>query len=544
LDRGALDGRAQLSLDADRGDRMVTEDLAIKDVAGIVRRHGAERPDQVALVFEQRRLTWRDLDAASNRVAAALAAAGIGNQDRVALIDKNDPTYFELLFGAAKLNAVLVDVNWRLAAPEMVQIVNDAEAKVLLVGPDFVPALDKFASELTSVTTIVVMAESASHLRYDDWLAPHEGATDPGGVSDPQDVALQLYTSGTTGLPKGVMLTHENLFAFMGKVVPTWGFTGDSVSIVVLPLFHIGGSAWAIAGMAMAARCVVLRDADPALILQKVEEERVTHAIFVPALLGFLLQSPSLPTTDVSSLELIVYGASPITETVLRGVIAAFGCRFIQVYGLTETTGACVQLGSEDHDPDNRPDLLRACGKPYPWVEVRVVDDDGTDLPDGEVGELWVRSVQVMKGYWNKPEDTAAAIDAEGWFRTGDAGYRKEGYFYLHDRVKDMIVSGGENIYPAEVENALMAHPDVADVGVFGVPDDRWGEAVHAVVVRVEGADPTAESLIAFARERLAGFKCPKAVTFADLLPRNPSGKILKRELREPFWAGRQRRIN
>jgi long-chain acyl-CoA synthetase len=340
------------------------------------------------------------------------------------------------------------------------------------------------------------------------------------------------------------MLTHDNLFSFVNEVAPTWGFTGDSVSIVVMPLFHIAGSGWSIASMVMAAKCVLLREVDPTMILRKVQEERVTHAIFVPAVLQFLLITPTLSDTDVSSLELIAYGASPITEKVLRGSMEAFGCRFVQVYGLTETTGAIVQLNSEDHDPDNRPELLRSCGKPYPWVEIRVVDEHGTDLPEGEVGELWTRSPQNMKGYWNKPEDTAAAITPDGWFKTGDAGYWRDGFLYLHDRVKDMIVSGGENVYPAEVENALMAHPAVADVGVIGVPHDKWGETVMAMVVKAEGTDPTPEELIAFAKERLAGFKCPTRIEFLEALPRNPSGKILKRELREPFWAGRERRIN
>ncbi len=518
--------------------------MSITNVAAIVRTHGAERPDRTAIVYEERTITWLELDQRSNAVAAGLTAAGVGAQDRIARIDKNDPSYFEMLFGSAKVNAVTVDVNYRLAPPEMVQIVNDSQAKVLFVGPDFIPVLDKIEPELTTVTKIVVLGESASHDSYEAWLGSNVGAADPGVVAEGSDVALQLYTSGTTGLPKGVMLTHDNLFGFVNEVAPSWGFTGDSVSIVVMPLFHIAGSGWSIASMVMAAKCVLLREVDPTLILKKIEDEKVTHAIFVPAVLQFLLMMPTLPTTDLSTMELIAYGASPITEKVLRGSMEAFGCKFVQVYGLTETTGAIVQLDAEDHDPDKRPELLRSCGKPYPWVQVRVVDEEGKDLSANEVGELWIKSKQVMKGYWNKPEETAAALTDDGWFKTGDAGYVKDGYLYLHDRVKDMIVSGGENVYPAEVENALMGHPEVADVGVVGIPDERWGEAVHAVVVKAEGTDPTPESLIAFAREHLAGFKCPKSISFVEALPRNPSGKILKRELREPYWAGRERQIN
>ena len=518
--------------------------MSITNLAGIVRTHGSATPDGPALLYEGTTISWRAMDERSSRVANGLQAAGVPALGRVARIDKNGPDYFEILFGAGKINAVLVDVNWRLAAPEMAQIVNDAQATVLFVGSEFVPHLEKFQADLQTVKTIVIIGDAtATQPAYEQWLA-EQSADDPGVEADADDVCLQLYTSGTTGLPKGVMLTNRNLFSFIEEVPRAWGFDQTKTSIVVMPLFHIAGSGWGLVGMAMGARSVLLREVDPVKILEVVERERVTHAIFVPAVLQFLLITPQLKETDVSSLELIAYGASPISEAVLRAAMEAFGCDFVQVYGLTETTGAAVQLDASDHDPDNRPELLRSCGKPYPWIEVRVVDPDGNDVGEGEVGELWMRGVQVMKGYWNKPEETAAAITPDGWFKTGDAGYWRDGYLYLHDRVKDMIVSGGENVYPAEIENVLMAHPAVADVGVIGVPHEKWGETVKAMVVKAEGAEPTAQELIAYCRERLAGFKCPTSIDFIDALPRNPSGKILKRELREPFWAGKERRIN
>jgi long-chain acyl-CoA synthetase len=245
-------------------------------------------------------------------------------------------------------------------------------------------------------------------------------------------------------------------------------------------------------------------------------------------------------------MELIVYGASPITQDVLVKSMEQFGCEYMQVYGLTETTGVVTQLDPADHDPGGpRENLLRSAGKPVGGVEVRIVDSDtGDELPDGEVGEVWIRTAQNMLGYWNMPEETAKSMPGDGWFLSGDAAYMQDGYLYIHDRVKDMIISGGENVYPAEVENALMGHEGIADVAVIGVPDDKWGEVGKALVIPVPDSGVTEGGILAFARERLAGFKCPKSVDFVEAIPRNPSGKILKRELRDPFWEGRERRVN
>jgi long-chain acyl-CoA synthetase len=285
-------------------------------------------------------------------------------------------------------------------------------------------------------------------------------------------------------------------------------------------------------------------------VLALIERHRITETFVVPAVLMFLLATPELATADVSSLRTVFYGAAPISEDVLVRSIAALGCDFAQVYGLTETTGAITSLLPEDHDPNGpRARLLQSAGKPFDHVELRVVDPDtGEELPVGRVGEIWTRSDQNMLGYWNKPDATTAVLSDDGWFRTGDAGWvDAEGYLFLHDRIKDMIVTGGENVYPAEVENALNAHPSVADAAVIGVPDDKWGETVKAIVVRAPGAPDDdavlAADIIASTRERLAHYKCPTSVAFVDALPRNPSGKILKRELRKPYWEGRTRNV-
>ena len=515
-------------------------------VVGMARRWAAERGDQPMMSHEGTTVTWSEFAERSNRVANGLAAEGVGSQDRVAFIDKNGPIYFDVLFGGAKVNAVNVAVNWRLAPPEMAYIVNDAEAKVLFVGSEFLDHLAKFEDQLETVRKIIVLdGDHPKHESYESWLAA-QTSSDPGAEPAAGDVAMQLYTSGTTGLPKGVMLTNENLGALIPEGSKEMGIDEDTVNLVAMPLFHIGGSGWALVGMANGCHSVIMREVDPAAILDAIPRYRITHAFIVPAVIMLILATPACAETDFTSLQLITYGASPITVKVLTQALETFGCQFMQLYGLTETTGAITRLAPEDHDPENRPELLRSCGKPFPGVEMRVVDPDtGEDREPGVVGELWTRSGQNMKGYWHKDDETARTVVEGGWLRTGDAGYTDaDGHIFLHDRVKDMIVSGGENVYPAEVENVLMSHDGVADVAVIGVPSEKWGETVKALVVRAPGSEVQDKELIAFAREQLAHFKCPTSVDFTDVLPRNPSGKILKRELREPFWVGMERRVH
>jgi long-chain acyl-CoA synthetase len=517
----------------------------ISTIAGIIRAHAKNLSGKVALVQDERVQTWKELYTRSSQVAQALKAAGVGNQDRVAFLDKNSIEHFEVFYGCSLLNAVSVDINFRLAPPEVAFIVNDAQAKVFVVGPDFVPVLDAIADQLTHTKKIVVIGGHPKHESYDAWVAKYQ-AVDPGADSKPHDVAFQLYSSGTTGRPKGVMLTNDNFLGILPSARDLWGMDEHAINLVAMPLFHIGGSGWATAGQYNGCKSIILRETvDVGGIVRLIGQHRITHAFMVPALLAFTLMVPDVDKADFSSLKLIAYGASPISEQVLADSLKTFKCNFVQVYGLTETTGVVTMLMHEDHDVSGpKRHLLRSCGKPSMGIELKIVDDQGKELPAGEVGEIIIRSKQVMKGYWNMPEETAKAI-RNGWFYTGDAGYTdKDGYVYIHDRVKDMIVSGGENVYPAEVENALMKHPAIADVAVIGIPDDRWGEVPLAIVVRKPGVEVTQDDIVAFGRTQLAGFKTPKQVAWADALPRNPSGKILKKDLRAPYWEGRERQVN
>lgn len=518
-------------------------------LAGLVRRLAGERADHTWMEFEGTSTSYAELGERTDRVGAGLVAAGVVPGGRVATLSKNHPATLELMIGAAKCGAVGLPVNWRLAAPEVAYIVAHSEATVLLVGPEFVDTVTKIQSELPAVTTILTLGGGADgrYPSYEDWLAS-QPAEDPGYADGPDDVILQLYTSGTTGRPKGVQLTNSNVLGRMSEMCEAWRFDADSVGLLAMPLFHIGGAGMALLGLVPGSTTVLLPEVDPVRIAKIIPERRVTNVFLVPAVIQFVLDAPGTEDADWTCLRAILYGASPITDTTLRRAMERFRCDFIHLYGITETSGTVTQLQPEYHDPDNHPELLRSCGRPFPWNEVIVVGSDDPDsrepLPDGEVGEIMVRSSQVMLGYWRQDDETKAAITEDGFFRTGDAGFFRDGFLYLHDRIKDMIVSGGENIYPAEIENVLAGHPDVADVAVIGVPHERWGETPKALVVPRDGATIDEAELIAYCREHLARFKCPTSVSVEQSLPRNPSGKLLKREMREPYWEGVDRRIN
>jgi acyl-CoA synthetase (AMP-forming)/AMP-acid ligase II len=516
----------------------------LESVADIPRIHAKERPNAVALDFNDRVTTYAELDSRTSRVAQGLIAAGAAPGARVGYLGKNIDRYFEVLLGAFKARAVIVGVNWRLAPPEIAYVLNDAGCEVLFVGKDYYAAIEKILIDCPKLKAVIAMDDGHELWpSYEQWRDA-QSAQDPLLPVGPDDDVIQLYTSGTTGHPKGVQLTNANylaVFECLGTM-PIGSYEPDDVVLIAMPFFHVAGVNIGLLTLAQGAHGIVLGEIDPMEILRLIEAKKITYAFLVPAVILFLLQHPKAKTTDFSSLKNISYGASPISDEVLLGAQRTFGCEFLQVYGLTETTGGGTFLSPEDHHPARG--KLRSCGRPALGHEIRIVDETGRTLGAGQVGEIVIKARNVMKGYWNKADATRAAIKND-WFHTGDAGFfDEEGYLYIHDRVKDMIVSGGENIYPAEVENALFGHPGVADAAVIGVPDDKWGEAVKAIVVKKEGSSPSPAEIIAWARERIAGYKLPKTVDFIDVIPRNPSGKVLRRELRQPYWVGRDRQVN
>jgi long-chain acyl-CoA synthetase len=515
----------------------------------LLERGVAAAPDTVIVGGAGQHLTWRDLQTEARRTAAALTRDGVKAQDRVVFVGKNDPSYFGYLFGCALAGAVPVPLNWRLSAAELTAMIRDSGAQVAFTDNAGAPAIEQAETELPQLGTVVALEPSDRWPTLATWQDPtgqDPTGQDPGAPAAPDDIAFQLYTSGTTGPPKGAMFTNgSNLRVLLDDISVAWGFTPDDVSLVCMPLFHMGGLAWALAGMARGARQVIIGDFAPGPVLATMTAEHVTMAFCVPTMLSALSAAPLVPGQP-RTLRQLVYSGAPISPTGLHQAQAALTCDFVQIYGLTEATGAFAQLSAAEHADFRHPEWLRSAGSPYPWVEVRATDPQtGQDVPAGQVGEIWTRSEQNMAGYWHQPEQTAAALTEDGWLRTGDLGYLDDQQrIYLVDRAKDMIITGGENVYPAEVEKVLAAHPALAEAAVIGVPDDRWGETVKAVVVARPGATVDDADVIAFCRGQLARFKCPTSVDVVDALPHTATGKVVKPVLRERYWQGHDRRIH
>jgi acyl-CoA synthetase (AMP-forming)/AMP-acid ligase II len=504
-----------------------------------------ETPDAEAMTYLGRTWTWREWEERVRRAAGGLQELGIGRGDVVAFLDKNHPACVEISMAAGSLGAANAIINWRLAGDEVDYAVNDSGARVLVVGTELMPLVDKIRDRLTSVEKVIeVTPDGADGDEYEAWLAASAPVSRPDDV-DPDDVCLVMYSSGTTGRPKGVMLTHTNMVQHTVNSHEDWEFEPGDKSMVSMPLFHVGGSSYALVGIHDGVPSIMTREPDGASLAGAILGG-ANRTFLVPAVLAQVLQAGPDAVKLFGALKTYTYGASPMPLPLLRAAMEAWpDTDFMQVYGLTEVAGVATHLLPGAHHDAEHPERLLSAGQAIPGMEIRIVDP-GTleDLPSGEHGEIWLRTPQLMKGFLGKPEETAAVITEDGWFRTGDMGKLDDGGFlYVQDRLKDMIISGGENIYSPEIERVLAEHPAVMEVAIIGVPDDTWGETVKAVVALKPGASATEDELIAYCREHLAHFKCPRSVDVVEALPRNPTGKILKRELRKPYWEGRERSV-
>ena len=505
----------------------------------IVRLNGRKSPASTAIVAPDRTVTFGELRDRMLQVANAmlgLAAPG----DRVAVLAENLPEYVEMYYGVPSAGMALTFLNYRLHPKEWAWILNNAEAKVLVVQAKFVEQLEPFLAEVASLEHVVVIGESASsdRFRYDD-LVGAAPATEVPITVDEDSTAWLLYTSGTTGFPKGAMLTHRNLIVAALNSVIEYEPQPDERALIAFPLCHVAGYAVPVNHF-RGGQIVLTPMFEPELWMQLVAEHRITGTSMAPTMLNFILQHPKVDSYDLSSLHGIGYGAAAMPVEILRAAIARFGPIVYSGFGMTELGGNVLTFPKSAHERAIRGEehLLASCGTPMVLSDVKVVDEHMVECAAGVVGEIVIRGEQVLKGYFRNEEGTAKAFE-DGWFHTGDMARRdEEGFFYIVDRMKDMIITGGENVYSREVEEVIYTHPSVSEAAVVGVPDPVWGEKVTAVVVLRPGMTATEAEIMALSRDNLAGYKKPKSVVFLDELPKTVSGKIIKRELRDRLADG------
>ncbi len=502
-------------------------------------RAAQQRPDEVFTAYGERRTTVRETCDLVSRLAGGLRTLGVARDDRVGLLSPNTDRFCQFVFGIAWADAVVVPVNTRWSVKEIAYSLEEADVAVLVVDDAFTGIVDELRALAPSVRTIVHCGDGE----------PPDGAVPLGELlaAEPIEDAHRsgdallgiFYTGGTTGFPKGVMLGHRQVMtAAMGMLVAQSRVPHGGAAILVAPAFHMAGfGAW-VAGMLVGMTTVPLPSFDPVGVLRAISEHGAKQILLVPTMIQMVVDHPEVGNHDLSSLQLVIYGASPISEAVLGRAREVFSsARFLQAYGMTELSPSTTFLVDEDHDD---PVLRRSAGRATPYARVRIVDPFDEEVPRGTVGEVVVAGDHVMLGYWKKPAETAEAVRG-GWMHTGDGGYMDErGYVYIVDRIKDMIVSGGENVYSIEVENVVAKHPAVAQVAVIGLPDERWGERVHAVVGLVPGATLTLEELREFCKREIAGYKCPRSLEVVTAFPMSAAGKILKLELRATAGGGKQ----
>jgi long-chain acyl-CoA synthetase len=531
-----------------------------RSVADLLRVQARLRPDAVVITGDGRPATYGQLDERSNRVADALVAMGVVHGDRVAYLDRNATEYWEVFFGAAKIGAAVSPVNFRLAGAELLTVLDDAEPRVLVIGSAFLPALEGGLPDGLPVVVVEDPAAGAVAGReagagstegtgpagwreYEEWIATAQ-PIDPGGGASGDDLAVLMYSSGTTGRPKGVRTTADNLLWGIDNFVAEFAPDEDAVSLVAPPYYHVAAGGWALIVMSTGGRIIQVREPTPARLMDLMQTHRATHAALVPAIIQIMVSTPEGLAADWSSLHHVVYGGSAISAQLIARATEVIGAELTQSYGLTETVGIATLLRPEDHlSPDPR--RYRSAGRAASGVDVAIFDPEtGQPVGPGEFGEIVVRGPNVTPGYWRRPAETEALFWPGGWMRTGDGGIIDDaGYVTIVDRIKDLIVSGGENVASSEVEQTLQGHPDVVEVAVVAAPSERWGETPHAYVARRPGSEVTEEELLAFCRQHLAGYKCPTALSWITELPRNASGKVLKKDLRAPLWADQPRPV-
>ena len=504
------------------------------DLGAFLAKRALHSPAVEALVEVERgrRFTYAELDRRANRAANALRAQGVGPGDRVALLLMNGVEYLEGYFGVAKLGAVMVPLNWRLVPDELDFIVRDAGAVALVYDAEFEAAVAALRERDPPVRTWLRVGPADRRAEgTHDWTALVAAASsEPQPArADTDDVLFIMYTSGTTGLPKGVVHTHGSMAAACITVNATADMRYRDRYLQMLPLFHVGALTPATAVVHRGGTLVMLRSFDPHRAWETIERERIDTGLAVPAMLNFMWASPKRASCDRSSLRWLMSGAAPVPVPLIERY-AGIGVEIHQVYGLTESGGPACLIG-----PEQAIAKAGSTGPAFFHTDVRVADERGRDVAPGAVGEVWIRGAHVMKGYWNRPEATAEVL-VDGWLRSGDlATVDADGYVYIQDRKKDMIISGGENVYPAEIEAVLAAHPKVLECAVIGMPSARWGESPAAVVVLRPGESSDPDEIVSFCHGRLARFKQPRVVEFVEAIPRNPTGKALKRVLRERF---------
>lgn len=501
-------------------------------------------PDKVATIFGARQRTVGESVGRIARLAAALVRLGVASGDRVGIYALNSDRYHELLMAVPWADAVVNPVNVRWSVSEVAYSLVDCQTDVLVVDDAFVGSVSAVRAKAPNLRIVIYCGEAetpAGMLAYEELIETAEPIEDArrGG----EQIFGIFYTGGTTGSPKGVMLSHQAcLTSAVGSLVTTDILSRGGVLLHTAPMFHLADlAAWNIGNLTGATH-VMVPSFTPSGVIEAISQHQVTDALLVPTMIQMLVDAPEAAGAELRTMRCIMYGASPISESVLERARRLFpGVRFSQAYGMTELAPVATILTAEDHDD---PALARSCGRPAAHSEMKIVDPEGIEVPRGEVGEIVARGDHMMSGYWNKPTETETALRG-GWMHTGDAGYMNEnGYLFVVDRIKDMVVTGGENVYSVEVENALAKHPAVAQVAVFGIPDQQWGERVHAAVVLAPGHPaPSADELRDFCRDHLANYKIPRSVEFIDALPVSGAGKILKRELRKPYWTGATRGV-